>query len=204
MRTSNWLVPGGLLLLAAVPGIAGSLRLAEFAGGAQVLPDSERITSAPLPVIVHIVSVLVFSVLGAFQFAPGLRRRRAWHRVAGRIVVPAGLVAAASGLWLSLFLPRSPIDGDATAAVRVVVVVYMAVSLSLGLAAVLRRDFARHRAWMIRGYAIGMGAGTQAFTQGFWLVAAGPLTMWGKTGTLAAGWLINIVVAELVIRRTRS
>lgn len=199
---SNWLIPTGLLVLTAVPALAGSLRLAEMAGGGQVLPDGERITSAPVPVTVHIVSVTVFSVLGAFQFAPGLRRRRrGWHRVAGRVVIPCGLLAAMTGLWLTLFLPRAAVDGDVLAAIRVVVGVVMTTSLILGLVAIRRRHFAGHRAWMIRGYAIGMGAGTQFFTQAAWLVSVGPLTMSSKTGTMAAGWLINVVVAEWIIRR---
>lgn len=49
----------------------------------------------------------------------------------------------------------------------------MAVCLVLGFAAVRRRDVARHRAWTTRGYAIGMGAGTQAVTLSLWLVAHG-------------------------------
>jgi len=199
---ANWLIPTGLLVLSAVPVIAGSLRLAELAGGAPVLPDGDRIGSVPVPVVLHIVSVTVFSVLGAFQFAPGLRRRRrGWHRVAGRIVAPCGLVAALSGMWLALFLPRAPVDSDLLAGIRVVVSVAMCTSLILGFVAIRQRDFHRHRAWMIRGYAIGMGAGTQAFTQVPWLIVAGPLTAAGKTGTLVAGWLINIVVAEWIIRR---
>nr|WP_230416549.1 DUF2306 domain-containing protein [Micromonospora tarapacensis] len=191
-----------MLVLSAVPVLAGGLRLAELAGGAQALPDGDRIASAPAPVVLHIVSVTVFSVLGAFQFAPGLRRRRrGWHRAAGRLLVPCGLLTALSGLWLTLFMPRAALDGDALAAVRVVVSVVMATSIVLGFVAVRRRDFARHRAWMIRGYAIGMGAGTQFFTQVAWMAAVGPLTMSSKTGTMAAAWLINVAVAEWIIRR---
>jgi len=205
MRSSikaNWLIPTGLLLLSAVPVLAGSLRLAELAGGGQVLPDGGRIGSLPVPVVVHIVSVTVFSVLGAFQFAPGFRRRRGgWHRVAGRVLVPCGLIVALTGLWLTLFLPRSAVDSDALAAIRVVVCVVMATSLILGRIAVRRRDFVRHRAWMIRGYAIGMGAGTQFFTLGGWLALVGPLTTSSRTGTMAAAWLINIIVAEWIIHR---
>jgi uncharacterized membrane protein YozB (DUF420 family) len=199
---SNWLIPTGLVVLSAVPVIAGSLRLTELAGGAQVLPDGDRVGSAPVPLILHIVSVTVFSLLGAFQFAPGFRRRnRGWHRAAGRILVPAGLLTAATGLWLTLFLPPATIDGPVLAAIRVVVSAAMATSLILGLVAIRRRNFTRHRAWMIRGYAIGMGAGTQVFTQVAWLVAVGPFTVSSRTGTMAAAWLINVVVAEWIIRR---
>ncbi|MBO0777354.1 MAG: DUF2306 domain-containing protein [Ktedonobacteraceae bacterium] len=35
----------------------------------------------------------------------------------------------------------------------------MVLSLVLGLVAILRRNVARHRAWIMRGYAIGPGRG---------------------------------------------
>ena len=202
---ANWLIPTALVALAFVPVVAGSLRLQEMLGGPAVLPDGDRVTSSPVALATHIVSVTVFSLLGAFQFAPGIRKRhRGRHRLAGRIVVPAGVLTAVSGLWLTVFLPRGAIDSDATSAVRVVVATAMITSLLLGLAAILRRDFHRHRAWMIRGYAIGMGAGTQFFTQAAWLIAVGPVTTSGKTITLTAGWVINVIVAEWIIRRGAS
>ncbi|WP_239091159.1 DUF2306 domain-containing protein [Asanoa iriomotensis] len=205
MKSSNWLIPTGLVLLAAVPVAAGSLRLAELAGGPATIADSDRVTSAPVALALHIVSVTVFSILGAFQFAPRFRRRnRGWHRAAGRILVPCGLTAALSGLWLTLFLPPGTHDSGALVVIRVVVVAWMGAALVRGFVAVRRREFARHRAWMIRGYAIAMGAGTQAFTNAAWLAAVGPLTTTGRTATLTAGWLINVVVAEWIIRRRRA
>jgi hypothetical protein len=204
-KSSNWLIPAGLVVLAFVPSAAGALRLTEMAGAAEVFPD-DRVTHAPAALVAHIVGVTIFGVLGAFQFAPSLRRRRRWHRVAGRIVLPAGLVAALSGLWLTLFLPPSEADSVALVVVRVAVVAYMLMSLILGFLAVRRRDFAAHRVWMIRAYAIGMGAGTQFFTQAPVLAVAGELTPVSRAVTLTLGWLINLIVAEWIIRRpvTRS
>ena len=84
---------------------------------------------------------------------------------------------------------------------RVAVGVAMGTSLVLGFAAVRRGDIGTHRAWMVRAYALALGAGTQAFTEGFTeaLVGAGELS-----GDLAklAGWVINLTVAEWAIRRT--
>ncbi|MFC4070027.1 DUF2306 domain-containing protein [Actinoplanes subglobosus] len=200
--SSNWLVPAGLLALTFVPVVAGALRLSEMAGGAAVIPDGERVTQSPVALVAHIVSVTVFGVLGAFQFAPGVRRRfRRWHRIAGRILVPAGLIAAVSGLWLTVFLPAAAVDSPVLAGIRIGVVAWMMTSLVLGFTAALRRDFTAHRAWMIRGYAIGMGAGTQFLTQTAWLVTTGPLTPTTRTATMAAAWLINAAVAEWLIRR---
>jgi hypothetical protein len=57
--------------------------------------------------MVHIVSVTVYSLLGALQVVPSLRRGRpSWHRIAGRILVPAGVLVAVSGLWMRAFYPR--------------------------------------------------------------------------------------------------
>jgi hypothetical protein len=49
----------------------------------------------------------------------------------------------------------------------------MAISIVLGLAAIQRRHLARHRAWMMRGYALGLGASTQALTLGICEIAYG-------------------------------
>ena len=201
--TRRWPVPTGLILLSAIPVAAGAFRVTQLSIGAAVTPANERFFADPVPVVVHIVTVTVFSVLGAFQFVP--RRsgiaRPAWHRVTGRVLVPAGLGAALSGLWLTLFYPRPDDVGTLVTAFRLVFGTAMAVAVVLGVLAVRRRDFAGHRAWMVRGYAIGLGAGTQAFTHAVFIAAAGPVDRTGKGFAMLAGWLINLAVAEYAIRR---
>ena len=86
---------------------------------------------------------------------------------------------------------------------RLAVGLGMIASILLALLAVRRRDFAVHGAWMIRAYALGMGAGTQVFTQLPWMLLVGPLDPASKAALMAAGWLINIAVAEAVIARSR-
>ncbi|MGW4295846.1 DUF2306 domain-containing protein [Micromonospora chersina] len=91
-------------MLSAVPVIAGAARAAELTGGATVTPDNARFLASPVPVLVHIIGASLYCLLGAFQFAPGFRRRRpGWHRLAGRLLIPCGLGAALSGLWMALF-----------------------------------------------------------------------------------------------------
>ena len=107
----EWLVPVGLIMLSAVPVIAGAARLTELTGGATVTPDNARFFASPVPVLVHIVGASLYCLLGAVQFARGFRRRRpGWHRIAGRLLVPCGLAAALSGMWMAAFYPRPPID----------------------------------------------------------------------------------------------
>lgn len=199
---ARWLVPTALLLLSAVPIIAGAFRIAELSGGADITPDNARFFAAPFPVVLHIVSVTLYSLLGAFQFAPGFRKRRpGWHRKAGRILVPSGLVAALSGLWMTQFYPWPEYDGVILYGLRLFFGTAMVFALALGLNAVRRRDFLHHGAWMIRAYAIGLGAGTQVFTHLPWFLfpaIQGELT---RAICMAAGWVINLAVAEWLIRK---
>jgi uncharacterized membrane protein len=203
---SDWLIPTGLIVLSMVPAVAGTVRLTQLAGGANVTPENARFFAQPLPVVLHILSVIVYSMLGAFQFSPGFRRRhRAWHRAAGKILIPCGLVAAISGLWMAHFYPWPAGDGELVYIERLVFGSAMLASIVLGLFAIRRRDFASHGEWMMRAYAIGLGAGTQVFTHLPWFVLAD-----GKPGELArgvmmgAGWVINVVVVEWIIRRRTS
>ncbi|GIG61898.1 membrane protein [Longispora fulva] len=197
---SRWLVPTLLIALTVVPMIGGAVRVADLAGNAPTTPDNARFVAMPVPVLVHIFTASVFCVLGALQFAPGLRRR-GWHRIAGRITVPCGLAAALSGLWMTLFYPDAPGDGALLVGIRLVFGSAMFASLALGFAAIRRRDLIRHSAWMIRGYAIGQGAGTQVLTNVPWLLLFGVPGTVTRAMLMAAGWVINVAVAEWVIRR---
>jgi hypothetical protein len=200
--TSDWLVPAGLLALSLVPAVAGTMRLAQLAGGAEITPENARFFASPLPVVLHVPAVVVYSMLGAFQFAPGFRRRhRGWHRAAGRFLVPLGLLTALSGLWMTLFYPWPPGDGQGVYVERLVVGSAMIMFIVLALVALRRRDFVSHGAWMTRAYAIGLGAGTQVLTHIPWFVLAeGRPGEGGRAVMMGAGWAINIVVAEWFIR----
>jgi uncharacterized membrane protein len=168
------------------------------------MPDSERIASAPVPVVIHIISVIIYSILGAFQFAPGFRRRhRSWHRSAGRILIPSGLVAALSGLWMTQFSPLPWHDIGPLYGVRLVVGLGMTVSIVLGTLAIRQRNFAQHGAWMIRAYALGVGAGTQVFVLLPWAFFPSIHSELMRAILMALAWLINLAVAEWVIQKRR-
>jgi hypothetical protein len=77
----------------------------------------------------------------------------------------------------------------------------MVVSIVLGFAAIRRRDVRRHRAWMMRGYAIGLGAGTQALILAAGVLIAGPPSELSRALLMGAAWVINLAVAEWAIRK---
>ncbi|GAB4057334.1 DUF2306 domain-containing protein [Catellatospora paridis] len=198
------LVPYGLIALSFVPVVAGAFRVTELASGAPVDDGNARFFAQPLPVVLHIIGATVYCLLGAFQFDAVLRRRRpGWHRVAGRVLIPCGLAAALTGIWMAVFYDLPPVDGLGVMLLRLVFGGAMALAIVLGFACVRRRDFTAHRAWMMRAYAIGLGAGTQAFTHLPWLVAGNVPDERGRFTAMAAGWLINLAVAEWFIRRSR-
>jgi uncharacterized membrane protein len=202
---SDWLIPAGLIALSFIPIAAGTFRMVQLGGGTAITPDNARFIAAPLPVVLHIVSSVIFCVLGAFQFAPSLRRRNPhWHRVAGRTLVPCGLVAALAGLWMTQFYPPGidppeSFDGPFVYAFRLVAGSAMALSLCLGIAAIRRRDIPRHRVWMMRGYALGLGAGTQVFTHLPWFMFPSLQGELARTLFMGAGWAINLAVVEWLI-----
>jgi uncharacterized membrane protein len=199
-RSTRW-VPFALVAVVVVPVIAGSLRLVELAGGPVLIPPNPRMTASPVPVIVHIISAVTYAILGAFQFSAALRRRRPhWHRVAGRVLVVLGLAVALSALWMTLFYPRQPGTGALAYVFRLAFGSGMAASIILGFSTIRRGDVARHRAWMTRAYALALGAGTQVFTQGIGSAVFGSSELTTDL-SLGAGWVINLAIAEYVIRR---
>lgn len=195
----RWIVPAGLLLLSVVPLVFGAVRLVQLATGTEITPANSRFFAAPVPVVVHIVGSALFAVLGAFQFVTGdTRPALGWHRAAGWLSVIAGLVVGLSGLWMTVLYPNAQ---DLLFVFRLAAGSGMVASIGLGVAAVRRRDILGHRAWMMRAYALGLGAGTQVLTgMAESLLIAQPDALIHALA-MGAAWLINLVVAEWIIHR---
>jgi hypothetical protein len=210
LTKADFKVPLLLVLLSIIPTFGGILRLLSVARHAAVTPDNARFLHAPVPVVIHIFSATLFCVLGAFQFSRGFRLR--WpglHRRAGRVLALCGLAVGATGLWMATFyeIPTS-LQGPLLYGVRLAVATAMTAFIIVAWRSILRRDVARHEAFMIRAYALAQGAGTQA------LVLLPPFLISGVISRGAVGltrdilmsvsWVINLVVAEGIIRRRRS
>ena len=201
LSASDWFIPITLIVLSLIPVIAGAVRLTELSVGAEITSANARFFASPIPVLLHIISVTLYSILGAFQFSRGFRRwKPKWHRRVGWALVPSGLVSALSGLWMSQFYALPEIDGQILYLQRLVFGWGMVACLVLAIVAVRQRNFNQHGAWMIRAYAIGLGAGTQVFTH-ISLLFSAEISELSRAIAMGAGWLINIIVAEWIIQR---
>ena len=201
----DWLIPAGLILLSLVAAGAGSAGLVEVGSNAAVTPAHARFMDSPLPVLIHIPTAIVYSILGALQFSPAFRRNnRPWHRAAGKLLLVCGTLVALTGLWMAHFYPWPAFDGMGVYVERLVVGIAMLGCIGMGIDAIRRRSFGEHGDWMIRAYALGLGAGTQVLTHLPWfiLMDAQPGTF-HRTVMMGGAWAINALVAEWIIRKPK-
>ncbi len=201
VENREWIWASMLIALSLIPVLAGVVRLGELATGAQITIENARFFEAPIPVALHIVSATIYCILGAFQFLPSIRRNNPiLHKKSGRLLIICGLVSAVTGLWMTQFYAGTEYNSLALYWLRMLVGVTMISAICLGFAAILRRDFIHHSAWMTRAYALGLGAGTQVLT-GLPLI----IFQLGSDTTvfihMAAGWTINFIVAEWIIHK---
>lgn len=204
IRTAGtaWWVPAGLLLLSVIPLTFGALRLNELMNGAAITPANARFFASPSPVVIHILSSAVYALLGAFQFVSRLwQRGNRWHRWVGRLLVPTGLLVGFSGLWMTLLYPCPDDASVLLYTFRLLFGAGMVLSIVLGYVAIRRRDITQHRAWMVRAYAIGLGAGTQVLTGMAGALILGTPNETENALLMGAAWVLNLAVAEWIIRR---
>jgi hypothetical protein len=105
---------------------------------------------------------------------------------------------------MTLFYSLPDSDGALLYAFRLLFGSAMVGSIVLGFITIRRGDVNGHRAWMLRGYAIGLGAATQMLTLMVGEIIAGPPSELSRALLMGAAWVINLAVAEWTIRRRRA
>ena len=157
-------------------------------------------------VLTHILPAMLFMVLGPLQFVRSLRSRYPQvHRWSGRIFLAASAVVGISGLRLAY---GKTIGGlDEKAAIGVFGTFFL-ISLGKALRHALRREFAQHREWMIRGYAIGLAVATIRPIMGMFFATAlirghspDPKEFFGTAFWI--GFTLQTIAAEIWINYTR-
>jgi uncharacterized membrane protein len=164
--------------------------------------DSLRLAVAPIPWFLHALAASIFGLAGPLNFVLALRRRLGrLHRVTGRAFVGAGAVLSLSGLLLLASV--EPQSTPLIDIVRGVFSIALLVALVQAVIAIRARDVPRHRAWAIRAYAIGMGAGTISLVYlPIYVVTGTPPNGLTADAIYAVWWVFNIGFAEWIIRST--
>ncbi len=94
------------------------------------------------------------------------------------------------------------LQGNLLYSVRILLGSAMVAFIFLGLAAILKRDIVRHSSWMIRAYAIGQGASTQGLMIMSWIaISGGEPSGLTRDVMMTFAWIINIAIAEWIIRK---
>jgi len=163
-----------------------------------------RYYAIPYWTLAHCVSGILFMVLGPLQFIAASRNRfPRFHRWCGRVFFVASLVGVVSAL---VFLPRLPVFGSLSTRVGVMVAsAFFLLALFKGYTSVRRGEYALHREWMIRAFAIGLGIST--FRVLIPLLMVPPIRAsfpeaWDTVVWL--GFIINVAAAETWINLTRQ
>ncbi|HWV15449.1 MAG TPA: DUF2306 domain-containing protein [Cellvibrio sp.] len=153
--------------------------------------------------LLHLIPGTLFLMLGPMQFMPGLRARRpALHRWSGRLFVVSGFTVAISAIIINIIFP--PVGGWFKSASVYIFSSLMIFALGMGFRAILRREIDRHREWMIRAFAIGLGVSTMRL----YFIPAYLLYGMPDNFTIGLGmWIgfgVNLLVAEWIIWRMKQ
>lgn len=186
-----------------IPIISAPLRIFQVLTD-QLPPDAIRFNVVPWTLLLHSLGGMTFGLLGPIQFSRAIKNRFSkFHRMSGRIFVLAGMMLALSALRLLVEFPNNSTWVLVTA--RAVAGLGLMATLTLALIAIMKRDIPQHRNWMIRAYAIGMGAATIAFIQlPIFLIRGKALEGYFADSLFVLSWVINLTIAELVIRFLRA
>lgn len=194
-------IPLALLLafLTAIP-ILNSLVLTFQIPSGTYPEDTARLVAAPVSFFAHVLAGVAFGITGPLQFVRAVRHRfGALHRISGRIFVLSGVIVGFSGL--SVLAQVASIRAPMVDIARGLFGLVLLIALAMAMVAVHKRDFVRHRAWAIRAYAVGMGLGTVALVFiPLYIVTGQPPVGLLSDVLFVVTWVMNIVVAEVVIR----
>ncbi len=156
--------------------------------------------------LTHILPAMLFMVLGPLQFVRSLRSKYpGFHRWSGRIFLTASAVVGVTGLTLAFGKTIGGLDEKAAIALFGT---FFLIALAKALWHALRREFAQHREWMIRGYAIGLAVATIRPIMGTFFAAAvlrghrpDPHEFFGTAFWI--GFTLQMIAAEIWINYTR-
>lgn len=170
---------------------------------ADVAAMDDRFAAHRLVTALHIASAAIFILLLPFQLSPRLRAGHpAIHRSTGRLMVSAGLVMLATGLYFGLLIPFGGLGESVAIAAAGV---WYLIATTRAVIAIRRRDIAHHRRWMLRAAAVPLGVSVIRLVGAPVEIALvglglGPRVLF--TITVWLGFALSILIAELWVRKS--
>jgi uncharacterized membrane protein len=151
----------------------------------------------PVWLVTHVSFAATALLVGAVQFSGTVRRCRPWlHRWVGRTYATSCLFGGVAGLILAIGSSGGPIASAGFGSLGLAWVY----STALGWQRARTGDFASHRRWMIRSWALTLAAVTLRIYLPLSEMADLPeLPAYGAISFLC--WMPNLLVAEFVLRR---
>ena len=155
----------------------------------------------------HIVPAILFMVLGPLQFITTLRSKHpGFHRWSGRVFLTASAIVGVTGLTMAFGKTVGGLD-EKTAVILFGSFFLFALAKALWHA--MRRQFAQHREWMVRGFAVGLAVATIRPIMGMFFAAAvlhghapQPHNFFGTAFWI--GFTLQTIAAEIWIHYTRK
>ena len=204
LQKYEWFLLVGLVTFSFIPTFGGLVRVLELAGGPTIAPQNLRAVANPMPIVLHILASFVFCIAGALQFLPSVRRRHPkTHRRVGWCVATAGVISAATGTWMTVyFVFPEELQGPLLYWTRIVLCFAMIILIVHAVISIKTRKILQHSATILRAYAIGQGASTQAFFGIAWIIATGvePVGLL-RDWLMVFAWGLNFLVVEILIRK---
>jgi uncharacterized membrane protein len=187
----------GMVAVLAVLFAVVALRLLSFNPEAVSEELRPNLLRHPFLFYTHVVIAPFALLIGVWQFLPPTRRN-SYHRWAGRLYMVFVGIASIAG-----FVIATSSESGAAAGIGFMILAVLWLGATAKAYFLARAgNFVAHRTWMVRSYALTCAAITlriivptgialgQGFTRSY--IAAA----WGS-------WIINLVIAELIVRRVR-
>ena len=190
-------------LLGTITLVSAVVRLMDMSNGVARFSSDVRYLQNPLATWMHVVPGLIFLIVGPLQFSRTIRAR--WirlHRILGRVFIVTGVFLVVISFGIVFMFPT--IGGVVTAVANFTFGLLLIFALIKAFLHVRRREINLHREWMIRAFAIGLGASTiRLFIVAFVGIANAQIEeIFGISFWM--GFTLNLLVAELWIRHIRA
>lgn len=168
----------------------------------QIKQDYIHISSWRIAFFTHVFSSILCLLAGFTQFSKQfLKQKPLWHRRLGYVyVINILLVTGPASLLMSFYANGGTISRIAFILLAVLWILFTGLALWYAL----QRNFVRHRNFMIRSYALTLSA----ITLRLWKLGLAlytdilPMDRYRIVAWL--GFIVNMIVAEIIIRNTRN